>query len=423
MTLLSLILIASIFLLNTYLYKKNIYQKKMYLITTILISLYIITSIVIYYNNINKGFNLGVLYGDILGEYHFCDEYKYLMDKDILYNHIKNGDLNLWLSKQLPSFEFIDSSNHPSFGNYNFYVIVLTLLKFLGFKTALDFILLKLFIFIPTAILLFKLSRLYLSEKLSYIVVIIFSLLPGYILTNSLLMRDNIIIFLIIATFYQILSKRFKFYYLIPLAILLILFRSYVLLTLIATFIFTFKNNKKLVSIMDILFFTIMIGTIYFFINFNFTPEHSNMFFSFYQIVALQDLFRNTYGTGIPMLINLFYSTALHIFIDPLYLNFLTSGLLYLVLTTLGNIIGIIFSFAFIPSFIYLSYKTLKDNLIPKYIYLLKFTFYFTILNALIIMAKDTFIINRLALMWMPLFIIIIIKSYSYLIAYKKNKN
>lgn len=416
MTIYSILLILAILLLNTILYKKGIHTKKFYFISSSLIIFYIIVSIAIYYNNISNGYELGVLYGNILGDHHFCDEYKYLMDSDILLNHFKNGDIQLWLNKQLPPYEFIDVSNHPGFGNYNIFVIILTVLKFIGFKTSLDFILLKLFIFIPTSIYLFKLSRLYLSEKLSYIVLLVFSLLPGYILTNSLLMRDNIIIFLIIAILYYILSKQYKLQYLIPFIILLTLFRSYTILVLIATFIFTFKNDKKIIAVRDILFFAIMIGTIYFFINFNFQPEHSNMFFSFYQIKALQDLFISSYGSGVSMLIKLFYSTALHIVVDPPFLNFLSSGLIYPILISLGNLLGMVVSFTFVGSFFVFLFKNFKNTLNNKSIYLVKFTVYFTLLNALIIMSKDTFIINRLALMWIPLFIIITLVVASPLI-------
>ena len=44
-------------------------------------------------------------------------------------------------------------------------------------------------------------------------------------------------------------------------------------------------------------------------------------------------------------------------------------------------------------------------------IYLFKFTAYFTILTGLIVLAKDLFIIHRITLMWLPLFIIILLYS------------
>ena len=50
-----------------------------------------------------------------------------------------------------------------------------------------------------------------------------------------------------------------------------------------------------------------IIGTIYFFVNFNFQLNHSNTFFSFFQITYLQEIFKMQFGTGISMLFKLFY--------------------------------------------------------------------------------------------------------------------
>lgn len=403
MSIFTIIFILGIISLNLYLYKKGKENKKLYILISIFSGIYILSTLFIYYNNISNGFTTGILYGDILNS-HFCDEFKYFTDSEILLNHFKNGEFNLWISKQLPQYEFIDSSGHPSFGNYNIFVIFLTLLRMVGINSPLDFILIKLIIYIPTAIYLYKLSRIYLNKNLSLISVGIFSLLPGFILTNTLLMRDNIILFAVIALLYYILSKKFSIITILLLAILLV-FRSYLVPVFIATLLFTYKNDKKIIGFKDILFLAIMILTIYFFTNFKFKLEHSNMFFSFYQIEALQDKFASVFGTGLPMLFKLFYSTLLHIVVDPIFISFLTSGIFYLILISLGNILGMIVSALFGIKFLFLSFK----NKNPKIIYLLKFTFYFTLLNSLIIMAKDAFIINRLALMWLPLFIIILL--------------
>ena len=75
-----------------------------------------------------------------------------------------------------------------------------------------------------------------------------------------------------------------------------------------------------------------IIGTIYFFVNFNFQLNHSNTFFSFFQITYLQEIFKMQFGTGISMLFKLFYQLTLHIIYNPPYLNFLGSGLIYLIL-------------------------------------------------------------------------------------------
>ena len=148
----------------------------------------------IYFNNLNKGYEYGILYGDILKS-HFCDEYKYFVDSDILLNHLKNGEFTNWLHGTLPTYEFIDISGHPSYGNYNIFVILLTLLKAIGINSTLNLILFKLVFYIPTSLMLYKLSRRFLSEKASMLSLVLFSAFPGYLLTNTLLMRDNIIVF------------------------------------------------------------------------------------------------------------------------------------------------------------------------------------------------------------------------------------
>ena len=107
------------------------------------------------------------------------------------------------------------------------------------------------------------------------------------------------------------------------------------------------------------------------------------------------------------MLINLFVQLVIHVIYDPPLLNFMTSGLVYLILYSLGNILGVILSVVSCLAFVYFIIKV-KDK---KAISLFKFTAYYTVLNGLVVLAKDLFIINRIALMWLPLFIIILLYS------------
>lgn len=403
------LVIIFILLLNYYLYKKNSYSKSFFYLSSIFLIIYIITTILIYYNNLSKGFDHGILFGNVLNS-HFCDEYKYYVDSDILLNHLKNGEITQWLNKELPIYEFVDFSGHASYGNYNIFVILLTFLKAIGINSTLDLILIKLIIYIPTSIYFYKLSKIYLNEKFSLISLSLFSLLPGYILCNSLLMRDNIIIGMIIIIFYYIFSKKINYksiILIILISLILLEFRSYLILVVIATLLFTFKNSKSLFKINDLLYFIAIIVTIYFFVNFNFQLSHSNKFFSFSQITYLQEIFKIQFGDGIPMLFKLFYQLIIHIIYDPPYLNFLSSGLIYLILYSLGNIVGTILTLICCLSFIYFIIK-IKDT---ELIYLFKFTIYFTILIGLIVLAKDLFIIHRITLMWLPLFIIILLHS------------
>lgn len=406
--------------LNFILYKKRSYTKNFFIVSTIFLVIYVLFSIIIYYNNLANGFEYGILFGDIANN-HFCDEYKYYVDSDILLSHFKNGDFTKWINKELPLYEFVDYAGHASYGNYNIFVIFLTVLKGIGITSALDLILIKLLVYIPTAIYLYKLSRIYLSEKFSLFSVIIFSALPGYLLCNSLLMRDNIIIGLIIILFYYLISRKidYKSISLILFTLILLLkFRSYSVLIFIACIVFTFKNNKRIFSIMDIIYLVTIITTIYFFVNFDFQLQHSNEFFSFFQIKHLQDNFTAQFGNGIPMIIKLIYQLVIHIIYDPPLLGFLTSGLIYLILYSLGNILGTIITLLCCLSFVYFIVKIRDKNAI----YLFKFTIYFTLLSGLVVISKDLFIINRLALMWLPLFIIILLYVASKFIN-KKSKH
>ena len=407
MSVFTTLVIIFILLLNYYLYKKNLYSKSLFYLSSIFLIIYIITTILIYYNNLSNGFEHGILFGNVANN-HFCDEYKYYMDSDILLNHLKNGEINAWLHKELPIYEFTDPNDHASYGNYNIFVIFLTLLKAIGIKSTLDLILIKLVVYIPTLIFLYKTSKLYLNEKLSLLSVGIFSILPGYILCNSLLMRDNIVICLISILIYYILSQKINYKSLILILIvsmLLFKFRSYSLLVIIACIIFTFKNNKQILSFIDIFYFIAIVTTIYFFVNFNFQENHSNVLFSLAQITYLQEIFTTHFGSGVNMLINLFTQLIIHIIYDPPLLGFLNTGLIYLILYCIGNILGTILTIASCIYFIYFIIK-IKDK---KSIFLFKFTAYFTILTGLIVLSKDLFIINRIALLWLPLFIIILL--------------
>lgn len=403
------LVIIFILLLNYYLYKKNSYSKNFFYLSSIFLIIYIITTILIYYNNLSNGFEHGILFGDVLNS-HFCDEYKYYVDSDILLNHLRSGEITQWINKELPIYEFVDFSGHASYGNYNIFVILLTILKSIRINSTLDLILIKLIVYIPTSIYFYKLSKIYLSEKLSLISLSLFSLLPGYILCNSLLMRDNIIIGMIVIIFYYIFSRKINYKSIILIlliSLLLLEFRSYLILVIIATLLFTFKNSKSIFKFNDLIYFMAIIGTIYFFVNFNFQLNHSNTFFSFFQITYLQEIFKMQFGTGISMLFKLFYQLTLHIIYNPPYLNFLSSGLIYLILYSIGNIVGTILTLICCLAFIYFIIK-IKDS---KLIYLFKFTAYFTILTGLIVLAKDLFIIHRITLMWLPLFIIILLYS------------
>ena len=196
---------------------------------------------------------------------------------------------------------------------------------------------------------------------------------------------------------------------------LLLFFRSYLVLVFAAAVFITYKNTDKLISLKDILFLVLSLVVIYIFTNFNFGLNHSNVFFSFYQIIALQENFASFYGTGIFSIIKLLISTCIQIVFVPLYTNFITSGYIYLAIFSISNIFKIVFSLLFGARFLTLIFEKPKKEII----HLMKFTFYFTLFTSLIVMAKDGYIITRITLIWMPLFIIITLLPCKFI---KKDK-
>ena len=204
------------------------------------------------------------------------------------------------------------------------------------------------------------------------------------------------------------MNKETKLNYLIiiPVSILLFMLRGYLILILLATYIFLFKNDKKLITYKDLLYILVIIITLLFFINYNFDNGLLNIFgFSDSQMSVLQETFIKENGNGLKMLLTVFVKTGIHIIYDPPLLNFLTTGSVYLILLSIGNILGTILSVIFAIKYIYISIKN-KDN---KLTYLVKFIAYFSLLCGILVFSKDGFIINRVALMWLPLFIIIIL--------------
>ena len=410
MTFLSVILIAFLMGISYYLYRKNIINKNLFTITSIFIGIYSLITILIYYNNINSGFKYGILFGDVAGSY-FCDEERYFFESAFLSEHLKNGELLDLLKGSFPAYEYITGADIPGFGYKNIFVIFLALLRFVGINSVVDLILIKLIAYIPTSIYLYKLARIYLDEKKSLITVSIFSLLPGYILTNTILMRDNIILMLLIIILYYSLKKPLNYKKLLLFLLLIFPIRGYLPLILPVVLIFCYKNDKKIITIKDILYFLIIILTLLFFSNFKFNNGEL-MFLGFNdgQMSNLQIALKNLYGSGITFVINIFVQTFIHIVVDPIFPEFLKSGSLYLILFSLGNIVGTILTIVFAIKLL-ISIFVNKNNSLT---YLFKFSIYFTLLCGLLVLCKDSFIINRVALMLLPLYIIILLLPINF---------
>ena len=405
MTILSVILIVCLIGITYYLYKKSIINKNLFIITSIFIFIYSLITILIYYNNINSGFKYGILFGDVAGSY-FCDEERYFFESAMLSNHLKNGELMNLLKGNFPPYEYITGADIPGFGYKNIFVIFLALLRVMGINSVVDLILVKLIVYIPTSIYLYKLSKLYLNEKKSLLTVIIFSILPGYLLTNTILMRDNIILMLLIIILYYALKRPINYKLLILFTILIFPLRGYLPLILPVVLIFCYKNHKKIITIKDIVYLGIIVCTLLFFANFKF-DNGELMFLGFNdgQMANLQRSLKELYGSGLSFVINMFTQTFIHIVVDPIFPEFLKSGSIYLILFSLGNILGTILTILFGIKLII----SIFINKTCKLTYLFKFTIYFTLLCGLLILSKDLFIINRVALMWIPLYIIILL--------------
>ena len=410
MTFLSVILIAFLMGISYYLYRKNIINKNLFTITSIFVGIYSLITILIYYNNINSGFKYGILFGDVAGSY-FCDEERYFFESALLSEHLKNGELLDLLKGSFPAYEYITGADIPGFGYKNIFVIFLALLRFVGINSVVDLILIKLIAYIPTSIYLYKLARMYLDEKKSLITVSLFSLLPGYILTNTILMRDNIILMLLIIILYYSLKKPLNYKKLLLFLLLIFPIRGYLPLILPVVLIFCYKNDKKIITIKDILYFLIIILTLLFFSNFKFNNGEL-MFLGFNdgQMSNLQIALKNLYGSGITFVINIFVQTFIHIVVDPIFPEFLKSGSLYLILFSLGNIVGTILTIVFAIKLL-INIFVNKNNSLT---YLFKFSIYFTLLCGLLVLCKDSFIINRVALMWLPLYIIILLLPINF---------
>ena len=63
----------------------------------------------------------------------------------------------------------------------------------------------------------------------------------------------------------------------------------------------------------------------------------------------------------------------------------------------------------FIPSYFYSIIKYKNERVI----YLLKYTFYYSFITGILVLSKDGYIINRIALQWLPLYIIIILLPFN----------
>ena len=164
----SIMNIIMVILLSYFLFIRILNNTKLFKLTIVLSLLYFIITILIYKQNLIRGFENGILFGDVYGNY-LSDEFRYFEDSKILYNHLINEGFMPLINKTLPAWEYIDPHGSPGFGNYNFFVILLALLRLIGFTTIVEFISFKLLFYPITIFFLYKLFRIYLNEKTTLI--------------------------------------------------------------------------------------------------------------------------------------------------------------------------------------------------------------------------------------------------------------
>ena len=393
----SLIVLVLLLLINYYIYKKYKYNKRLYIISIMFIIVNFIFIHAIYYNNLALGYEDGIVFGDKLGLL-ATDEYKYYMESEHLSYHLKyTGGIKAYLRGDFATYPF-KVDNKP-YGIYNEFVIILSFLKFFGVTKLVDLIGLKLIFTVINTYLIYSISRKFLSEKRSYVAVILVNLAPAYILVNATLLRDNIILMFILGLTLLTLKREWNkanVGWAIFLVIGLIIFRVYTLVAIIFSIIFTIEKSDKVINKLDIAFIVLFIIGFIILDKFKISIPH---------IEYLQYNLHEYFGTGISGFIIFVYNTVKSIFIRGLFLNAIPTESIYVMMTFLGAI----YYMVLIPIFIYkviiiLLIKKEKDKN-----WLCKFTVYFTFINSIVLMLKDIMIPTRLSIMWYTFYIIIIL--------------
>lgn len=393
----TLIILFLILFLNYYIYNKFKYSKSLYIISTIFIIINFIFILLIYYNNLALGFDEGIVFGDKLGLL-ATDEYKYYMEADHLnYNLRTYGGLKAYFNGELVGYPF-KVDNKP-YGIYNHFVFILGILRYIGISKLVDLLTIKLIFTVINTYLIYSLSKKFLSDEASKVVVILFNLAPAYILVNATLLRDNIILTFILVLILLLINKEWSYRNLILIiitTIALAIFRVYTLAALIATMVFTFKKERKIINKLDIGFIILFIIGLFIFDKVSVNID---------QVEYLRYNYHEYFGTGIIGAVKLITSTVKSIFGRALFLNTLPTSSIYVILT----ILGAVYYMALVPLFIYKVIIILFIDKDENKIWLCKFTIYFTLFNALILMLKDVMIPTRLTIMWYVLHMIIIL--------------
>ena len=104
MTVISIINIILLVLLSYFLFIVVLNNTKLFKLTIILSLFYFAITVLIYNQNLSRGFENGILFGDVYGNY-LSDEFRYFEDSKILYNHFINEGFMPLLKGTLPAWE------------------------------------------------------------------------------------------------------------------------------------------------------------------------------------------------------------------------------------------------------------------------------------------------------------------------------
>lgn len=254
-----ILIILILLILNFILYKKFKFKNKLILYISIFIILInIILLFISHQQIINFGFNDGIIRGYIY-KINYWDDYNYYYESEILKNYWLNGNISNWFKGITPPIIF--------YGYYNFYIILITLLKLIIGNNLISLILFKMQFTVINIYLVYYISSYFISEKYSIIPVLLTNLFPAYLQTNISLIRDNIILFYTLLVFYQINFKKVNKFSLIINIIIISWLRPYVGIP-ITILAYTYKyinsssiNFKKLIEyVFLIISFTIFLG-------------------------------------------------------------------------------------------------------------------------------------------------------------------
>lgn len=142
-------------------------------------------------NAIDLGYSDGILYGAVSGYHEYYDISEYFYESIYLYQVLTDPvGRDLWLSGAYPYF--------GTYGPYNPFILLNTALMGIYGENIISLTLFKLHFTVASIYLLFKMSAIFVGIRGALYVTALYHLYPGYLLTASTLLRDNIIACLMI---------------------------------------------------------------------------------------------------------------------------------------------------------------------------------------------------------------------------------